>query len=180
MRKQPVCRQYACGLCNVWWQHRESRGRLWVSRGAVDGMDVEAIMVATGCALERARRGDGPSLLECQAYRYQGHFTAERALGSSIEPMKKSKAGASEIQSLAGQRNSKKGGYWEHRRDPNWMKQWRWYSIRLLSMHGPVHFLHLRRLLTTCTQSDIRDFQQGGVSGTTDKLFAGSSRGTTV
>lgn len=48
---------------------------------AVDGMDVEAIMAATGCALERARRGDGPSLLECQAYRYQGHFTAERALG---------------------------------------------------------------------------------------------------
>lgn len=48
---------------------------------AVDGMDVEAIMEATGCALERARRGDGPSLLECKAYRYQGHFTAERALG---------------------------------------------------------------------------------------------------
>jgi len=48
---------------------------------AVDGMDVEAVITATDCALERARQGKGPSLLECQTYRYQGHFTAERALG---------------------------------------------------------------------------------------------------
>lgn len=48
---------------------------------AVDGMDIEAVIAATGPAVERARCGDGPSLLECKAYRYQGHFTAERALG---------------------------------------------------------------------------------------------------
>jgi pyruvate dehydrogenase E1 component alpha subunit len=46
----------------------------------VDGMDVEQVMSATQAAVERARSDQGPSLLECKAYRYQGHFTAERAL----------------------------------------------------------------------------------------------------
>jgi len=43
-------------------------------------MDVEQVMSATQAAVERARSDQGPSLLECKAYRYQGHFTAERAL----------------------------------------------------------------------------------------------------
>src|SRR3984957_15307366 len=46
----------------------------------VDGMDVERVMGAVLEAVERARSGEGPTLLECKAYRYQGHFTAERAL----------------------------------------------------------------------------------------------------
>jgi TPP-dependent pyruvate/acetoin dehydrogenase alpha subunit len=46
----------------------------------VDGMDVEQVMSRVREAVERARSGEGPSLLECKAYRYQGHFTAERAL----------------------------------------------------------------------------------------------------
>jgi TPP-dependent pyruvate/acetoin dehydrogenase alpha subunit len=46
----------------------------------VDGMDVEQVMSRVGEAVERARSGEGPSLLECKAYRFQGHFTAERAL----------------------------------------------------------------------------------------------------
>ncbi len=46
----------------------------------VDGMDVEYVMSTVRTAVERARSGQGPSLLECKAYRYQGHFTAERAL----------------------------------------------------------------------------------------------------
>ena len=46
----------------------------------VDGMDVEQVMLHVREAVERARSGAGPSLLECKAYRYQGHFTAERAL----------------------------------------------------------------------------------------------------
>ena len=43
-------------------------------------MDVEQVMPHVREAVERARSGAGPSLLECKAYRYQGHFTAERAL----------------------------------------------------------------------------------------------------
>jgi TPP-dependent pyruvate/acetoin dehydrogenase alpha subunit len=46
----------------------------------VDGMDVEQVMSHTREAVDRARLGEGPTLLECKAYRYQGHFTAERAL----------------------------------------------------------------------------------------------------
>jgi pyruvate dehydrogenase E1 component alpha subunit len=47
---------------------------------AVDGMDVEHVMREMQTAVRRARAGEGPSLLECKAYRFQGHFTAERAL----------------------------------------------------------------------------------------------------
>lgn len=46
----------------------------------VDGMDVEAVLSTARETVIRARNGDGPSLIECKAYRYQGHFTAERAL----------------------------------------------------------------------------------------------------
>ena len=44
---------------------------------AVDGNDVLAVHVATGEAVGRARRGEGPSLLECKTYRW--HFHAMRA-----------------------------------------------------------------------------------------------------
>jgi TPP-dependent pyruvate/acetoin dehydrogenase alpha subunit len=44
---------------------------------AVDGNDVLAVREATGLAVARARRGDGPSLLECKTYRW--HFHAMRA-----------------------------------------------------------------------------------------------------
>lgn len=46
----------------------------------VDGMDVEAVYEAVGDAVERARSGGGPSLLECKTYRFGGHFAAEFAM----------------------------------------------------------------------------------------------------
>lgn len=48
---------------------------------SVDGMDVLAVHAAACRAVERARAGGGPSLLECRTYRFVGHFTAEKALG---------------------------------------------------------------------------------------------------
>jgi len=39
----------------------------------VDGMDVMAVSEAAKRAVERARRGDGPTLLELKTYRYHGH-----------------------------------------------------------------------------------------------------------
>ena len=42
-----------------------------------DGNDVLEVHAATGAAVARARRGDGPSLLECKTYRW--HFHAMRA-----------------------------------------------------------------------------------------------------
>lgn len=47
----------------------------------VDGMDVLAVHAATTRAVERARGGGGPMLLECRTYRFVGHFTAEKARG---------------------------------------------------------------------------------------------------
>jgi 2-oxoisovalerate dehydrogenase E1 component len=39
----------------------------------VDGMDVLAVREAAARAISRARRGDGPTLVECLTYRYVGH-----------------------------------------------------------------------------------------------------------
>jgi pyruvate dehydrogenase E1 component alpha subunit len=45
----------------------------------VDGNDVLAVYVATKEALERARRGDGPTLIEAVTYRLGDHTTADDA-----------------------------------------------------------------------------------------------------
>ena len=42
----------------------------------VDGMDVLAVRGAAQRAIERARAGEGPTLLECLTYRYRGHSLA--------------------------------------------------------------------------------------------------------
>jgi TPP-dependent pyruvate/acetoin dehydrogenase alpha subunit len=44
-----------------------------------DGMDPQAVYEAAGEAIARARRGDGPSLLECKTYRFRGHSRFEPA-----------------------------------------------------------------------------------------------------
>ena len=43
----------------------------------VDGMDPLAVYEAVSAALERARRGDGPTLLECKTYRWYGHSRSD-------------------------------------------------------------------------------------------------------
>ena len=43
----------------------------------VDGMDVLAVREVVGRAIDRARRGEGPSLIECQAYRWYGHSRSD-------------------------------------------------------------------------------------------------------
>ena len=40
---------------------------------SVDGMDVIAVYKAAQEAVSRARKGQGPTLLECKTYRYRGH-----------------------------------------------------------------------------------------------------------
>jgi pyruvate dehydrogenase E1 component alpha subunit len=44
----------------------------------VDGMDVLAVHEAAASAVERARAGGGPTLLECVTYRYKGHSKSDR------------------------------------------------------------------------------------------------------
>ena len=43
----------------------------------VDGMDVLAVRAAAQTAIERARSGAGPTLIECLTYRFRGHSLAD-------------------------------------------------------------------------------------------------------
>ncbi|MBW2057288.1 MAG: pyruvate dehydrogenase (acetyl-transferring) E1 component subunit alpha [Deltaproteobacteria bacterium] len=47
----------------------------------VDGMDVLAVYDEARKAVRRARRGKGPSLLECKTYRFLGHSRGDPAYG---------------------------------------------------------------------------------------------------
>ncbi len=51
----------------------------------VDGNDVWAVYEATRAAAERARRGEGPTLIECLTYRWCGHMEGEDADYRSAE-----------------------------------------------------------------------------------------------
>jgi pyruvate dehydrogenase E1 component alpha subunit len=42
-----------------------------------DGMDFFDVYAKAGEAIARARRGDGPTLLECKTYRYFGHYVGD-------------------------------------------------------------------------------------------------------
>jgi 2-oxoisovalerate dehydrogenase E1 component alpha subunit len=59
----------------------------------VDGNDVVAVYNATKRALERARAGEGPTLIECVTYRVEGHSTSDdpRAYrpNEDVEPWRK-------------------------------------------------------------------------------------------
>jgi len=44
---------------------------------AVDGLDFFAVAEAAGEAIARARRGEGPTFIEAQTYRYYGHFEGD-------------------------------------------------------------------------------------------------------
>lgn len=44
----------------------------------VDGNVLSDVAEASYNAVERARRGDGPSLIECKTYRYRGHSKSDR------------------------------------------------------------------------------------------------------
>ena len=57
---------------------------IWRKAGAfgmageeVDGMDVLAVRAAAQRAVERARAGEGPTVLECLTYRFRGHSLAD-------------------------------------------------------------------------------------------------------
>jgi len=47
----------------------------------VDGMDVLAVYETTRAAVERARSGQGPTLIESKTYRFMGHFVGDPGVG---------------------------------------------------------------------------------------------------
>lgn len=47
---------------------------------ALDGMDVKAVQKGVAEAVDRARKGGGPTLIEAKTYRFAGHSRADQAL----------------------------------------------------------------------------------------------------
>jgi pyruvate dehydrogenase E1 component alpha subunit len=60
-------------------EHIADRAAAYGMPGIIaDGMDVEDVYAKVGGAVARARAGEGPTLLECKAYRFMGHSRFEK------------------------------------------------------------------------------------------------------
>ncbi|MGF0538218.1 pyruvate dehydrogenase (acetyl-transferring) E1 component subunit alpha [Agrobacterium sp. ES01] len=85
--------RYAMGTSNA----RSTAQTDYSKRGAsfgipgmqVDGMDVRAVMAAAEQALEYARSGKGPVILEMMTYRYRGHSMSDPAKYRSKDEVQK-------------------------------------------------------------------------------------------
>jgi pyruvate dehydrogenase E1 component alpha subunit len=55
----------------------------------VDGDDVLAVYESTGPIIDRARRGDGPTLFECKTHRWYGHYVGDPQKYRSKEDIEK-------------------------------------------------------------------------------------------
>ena len=58
----------------------------------VDGNDVDAVDEAFRMALERAKKGEGPTLMECKTYRWLGHWTGDPQVYRTREEVESWKA----------------------------------------------------------------------------------------
>jgi pyruvate dehydrogenase E1 component alpha subunit len=67
----------------------------------VDGMDVLAVRKAAAKAVQRARDGDGPYILEMKTYRYRGHSMSDPAKYRSKEEVEKMRSQHDPIEQLA-------------------------------------------------------------------------------
>ena len=54
-------------------------GSYGLERILIDGNDADVVYRTAQAALEKARRGEGPSLIECLTYRHSGHSRADPA-----------------------------------------------------------------------------------------------------
>ena len=62
-------------------------GAYEIPGAVVDGLDVFAVYEAAAEAIARARRGDGPTLLEAKTYRYYGHFQGDQVTYRTAEEL---------------------------------------------------------------------------------------------
>jgi pyruvate dehydrogenase E1 component alpha subunit len=56
---------------------------------AVNGMDLRAVFEAAAEAVERARAGDGPTLIVADTYRYLGHMAGDTEIYRDVEEVKR-------------------------------------------------------------------------------------------
>jgi pyruvate dehydrogenase E1 component alpha subunit len=79
---------YHCSAKNI-----SDRGVAYDIPGlTVDGSDFFAIYEAAEEAVGRARKGEGPSLLECRGFRYYGHFQGDSMLYFTEEEKERNRA----------------------------------------------------------------------------------------
>lgn len=81
----------------------------------VDGMDVVAVYEVAKEAVERARRGEGPTIIECKTYRWQGHhvgdpatYRARRNAAEKAEWMERCPVAALRAEMLEGKKLTEK------------------------------------------------------------------------
>ncbi|MDR3589234.1 MAG: thiamine pyrophosphate-dependent dehydrogenase E1 component subunit alpha [Negativicutes bacterium] len=81
-----VCENNLYGISNCQRDHMkvvdvsERASAYGIPGITVDGNDVVAVHEAAEEAIARARRGDGPSLIECKTWRWRGHFEGDPAV----------------------------------------------------------------------------------------------------
>ena len=68
-----VSTKRACAV----WSIADRASSYGMAGATVDGQDVLAVREAVGEAVERARSGGGPTLIEAQTYRYYGHSRSD-------------------------------------------------------------------------------------------------------
>ncbi len=64
---------YAANITNI----ADRAAAYGIPGEVVDGMDVVAVYEAVGETVARARKGEGPTLVECKTYRWYGHFEGD-------------------------------------------------------------------------------------------------------
>ena len=68
-----VCARYHMAISDI-----SDRAAAYGMQGySIDGNDVELVYETTKAAVERARRGEGPTLIECKTWRHRGHYEGD-------------------------------------------------------------------------------------------------------
>ncbi|MEY3704981.1 MAG: hypothetical protein RLY29_353 [Actinomycetota bacterium] len=69
------------------------RAPSWGAHGVrVDGLNVEEVAAAFGDAVQRARAGGGPSIIEAMCYRFRGHFEGDADMYRAKEEKERRRA----------------------------------------------------------------------------------------
>lgn len=82
---ESTCISDTCKLANI----ADRAAAYGIPGKTVDGNDVLAVYEAAGEAVKRARKGEGPTLVECKTWRWHGHFEGDMQTYKSHEDIEK-------------------------------------------------------------------------------------------